>query len=145
MSRKKRTPIVTDPTPEQLARAAQQATFLGMLRQRGNVREACEAAGCGRSTAYEWKDTDPAFAAAWVTAIEDAIDGLETAAWARARKQSDTLLIFLLKAHRPALYRETTRHELSGAVVGVQVNAADLTTAAAFVAEWEATRFADRD
>jgi len=34
------------------------------------------------------------------------------------RKFSDLLLIFLLKAHRPAKFRETTRHELTGAEGG---------------------------
>ena len=96
-------------------RAVAQAAFLEMLRQRGNIREACEAARIGRQTAYDWRAQDPAFAAAWQDALEDACDGLETAAWVRARKQSDTLLIFLLKAHRPDKYRETTRTELTGA------------------------------
>src|SRR3990170_2300313 len=35
-------------------------------------------------------------------------------AWQRARASSDLLLIFLLKAHRPDIYRETTRHWVSG-------------------------------
>ena len=34
---------------------------------------------------------------------------LHAIAMERARKQSDTMLIFLLKAHRPAVYRETVR------------------------------------
>jgi len=94
--------------------AGAQAAFLAALRENGNVSEACQRAAIARSAVYDWKAADPTFAAAWDAALDEAIDSLEAAAWKRARKQSDTLLIFLLKAHRPALYRETVRNEHSG-------------------------------
>jgi hypothetical protein len=60
-------------------------------------------------TAYDWRNRDTEFAAAWDAAIESGTDKLEDVARKRAVNQSDTLMIFLLKGRRPAKYRE--RHE----------------------------------
>lgn len=84
--------------------------FLSTLRNTANVRAACEAAKIARETAYDNRRENASFAARWDTAIDDACDSLEAAAWLRARRSSDTLMIFLLKAHRPEKYRETTRN-----------------------------------
>ena len=78
--------------------------FLEAFREAGNVREACEAAGIHRVTAYKWRYADPEFAAAWDQAREDAIDTLEQVAWKRAKDQSDYLLWKLLQSNRRALY-----------------------------------------
>lgn len=59
--------------------------FLAALRETGVVRDALEAAGIGRSVVYARKDADPAFAAAWADALEDAADLLEREAIRRAR------------------------------------------------------------
>ena len=83
--------------------------FLEVLRNSANVRAACQKAGITRQAAYKSRAASDEFRAEWDVAIEDAIDVLEAVAQDRARKSSDTLLIFLLKAHRPAKYRETTR------------------------------------
>lgn len=80
--------------------------WLSVFRDTGNVRLACHAAGVGRTTAYMLRVRDPEFALAWKEAEEDACDLLEAEARSRARKTSDTLLIFLLKAHRPEKFRE---------------------------------------
>lgn len=88
--------------------------FLVELRNSGNVRQSCEKAGVGRKTVYEHRDRDPEFAAAWADAVEDACDELEKIARQRATTVSDTLLIFLLKAHRPERYRERYDHQHSG-------------------------------
>lgn len=113
-------------------------TFLAHLRETGNVTLSARAVAIATMTLYDARKADPAFETAWKTAIEEAIDVLEEEARRRAftgtsrkkfhlgkpvldpltRKQyveqeySDLLLIFLLKAHRPAKYRE--RYELSG-------------------------------
>jgi len=88
--------------------------FLEALRNSGNVRAACKAAGVSRQAAYASKDRSEVFAKAWDDALDDAIDALEATAIDRARKQSDALLMFLLKAHRPAKYRETVRTQHTG-------------------------------
>ena len=82
------------------------AAFLAELADSCNVTGAARAAGISREAAYEHRKGDPAFAAAWEDAIEQAIEKLEHAARQRALTVSDTLAIFLLKAHRPKVYRE---------------------------------------
>lgn len=62
-----------------------QPAFLSALRESGVVRSACEAARIGRTTAYELRQRDPGFAAAWDEAMEDAADLLEAEAIRRAR------------------------------------------------------------
>jgi hypothetical protein len=99
--------------------------FLEGLAKYGIVACACEEAFISRTTAYKWRSDDAAFAVAWEAALEAAIDRMEKAAITRAvdgveetmfgadgpvgskRRYSDTLLMFLLKRHRPA-YRENT-------------------------------------
>jgi hypothetical protein len=89
-------------------------TFLRILEETCNVTEAARAAGFDRSTAYRWRDEDPAFAEAWKQAEEAAADKLEQVAFERAKGgQSDRMLEILLKGHRPK-YREKQRLEHSG-------------------------------
>ena len=80
------------------------------------MRLACQAAGVPRQTAYDHRTSDAAFKAQWDAAVEEACDILEDVARQRAVEMSDTLLIFLLKAHRPEKYRETVRKEHAGAI-----------------------------
>lgn len=65
-------------------------------------------------TYYRWRDEDPEFAAAVDEAIEEGTDVLEDIALRRAKKQSDTLVIFLLKARRRDKYGDKSLHEVSG-------------------------------
>ena len=98
----------TDPTPEK----EWPERFLAGLEASGNVSAAARAAGIHRCTAYERRQSDQAFAAAWVQALEAATDALEEEARRRATTgQSDVLLIFLLKAHRPSKFRDNVKHE----------------------------------
>lgn len=92
--------------------------FLDALRSTCNVRLSASSAGIDRDTAYKRRRRDPSFAAAWDAAEQDAIDVLEAEARRRALSVSDTLLMFLLRAHRPALYRDNARLELTGAAGG---------------------------
>jgi hypothetical protein len=102
--------------------------FLTSYAVAGNITLACEAAGIGRRTYYDWTEHDQEFSAALGLAREEAADRLEDAARQRAvagvvketpiyhdghlidtvveTKYSDTLLIFLLKGVRPEKYRE---------------------------------------
>ncbi len=122
---------------------AWQKAFLAALQESGNVRVACEHAQVGRTTVYQRRADDVAFAAAWESALEEAADLLEAEARRRAhdgweepvfgsqgagqgsgqigtvRKYSDTLLIFLLKGARPEKYRERSDIKVSGEIAKV--------------------------
>jgi hypothetical protein len=81
--------------------------FLAVLAEGANVKAACAAAGIGRSAAYLAREKSPDFRRQWDDAIDAACDQLEAVAFQRAATGlSDVLLIFLLKSHRPAVYRE---------------------------------------
>lgn len=60
--------------------------FLASLSEQGNIRLACESEGVkiDRSTAYRLRESDPAFAAAWAAALDQAADLLEEEARRRA-------------------------------------------------------------
>jgi hypothetical protein len=98
--------------------------FLKELGRSGNISAAARKAGVSRSHAYAMRSTDIDFASEWTDALENAVDSLEAEARRRAvdgvdsphfhqgniagtvKKYSDSLLMFLLKAHRPERYRE---------------------------------------
>jgi len=114
--------------------AVKKEGFLAVLAQGCNVGRACSAVQIDRTTAYVWRDRDADFAAAWDKALRIGVSALEDEAHRRAfdgvdepvfhkgdvcgavRKYSDTLAIFLLKAHNPDKYRENAKLELSGRV-----------------------------
>lgn len=115
--------------------------FCAALAETCNVGRACRAVGISRQTAYNWREADADFALAWDRAMKAGLLALEDEAHRRAfegtdepvfykgdecgsvRKYSDTLAIFLLKAHAPEKYRENTRMELTGANGGpVQIS-----------------------
>jgi hypothetical protein len=112
-----------------------QKAFLAVLAEGGNVTLAARAAGIERSTAYDRRNSNEAFAALWDDAMDQAGDLLEAEARRRAyegwdepvfgrlagkdagegeigvvRKYSDTLMQTLLKGAKPEKYRE--RHEI---------------------------------
>lgn len=106
--------------------------FLLAFEETGLVKEACEVAKVGRSTVYEARQQDEAFALAWHDIEEETTERMEREAFRRGvegvekpvfqggkevgriKDYSDTLLIFMLKARRPEKYRE--RYEVSGKV-----------------------------
>lgn len=92
-------------TPEK----AWRAPFLEALRTHGVISEAAKAANISRWTVYNERAIDPDFAQEWEAALALGVEALEDTAKKRAYEGSDVLLIFLLKAHRPEKYRETTR------------------------------------
>jgi hypothetical protein len=53
----------------------------------------------------KWEANDPLFAAAVADAMEEGTDGLEDVATSRAKRKSDTLMMFMLGARRPDKYR----------------------------------------
>ena len=98
--------------------------FLETLEQTANVKLACSSAGVSRAVVYRRRARNPEFSAKWGEAVDQAVELLEAEARRRAavgveepvyyqgavvghvRKYSDVLLIFLLKAHRPRVYRD---------------------------------------
>ena len=110
--------------------------FLKKLQETANVSGSARYAGLSRSLVYEKREADPEFAEAWDEAIEIAVDDLEAEARRRAfvgvgepvfykgvkcgevQKYSDTLTIFLLKAHRPEKYQKPKELKHSGEIKG---------------------------
>lgn len=138
--RKKETP---ESEPQDDPRGAQNRTlkrtraaqdrFLDAFVETATVVHAAEVAGVGRRTHYDWLDSDDEYAARFAQAEEDATQRLEREARRRAvegtrepvgfykgepggyvRRYSDNLLMFLLKARRPAVYRERYEHRHVG-------------------------------
>lgn len=89
-----------------------------------NVSEAARAAGIGRTAAYDWRNSDKEFAAAWDEAEQIAVDGLEKVAWERAKGTSDRLLEILLKAHRSEKYVERSRVDMNVTGLASELEAA---------------------
>ncbi len=102
-----------------------------MLAETCNVGKACKAVDISRYTAYRWRKEIEAFRDAWDDAMKAGVTALEDEAHRRAfegidepivhqgvimdtkKAYSDTLAIFLLKAHAPEKYRENSRVDLT--------------------------------
>lgn len=110
----------TDSTPK---KPDWEDRFLTLLESTFSVAAAASGAGIDRGTAYKRREAHPDFRAKWEAALANAMDGLEEAAYRRAREMSDTLAIFLLKTRRPDLYRD--RQDVTTTTMAV--NYADLT------------------
>jgi hypothetical protein len=80
--------------------------FLATLKRTPSVTLAARAANVSRRAAYDQRARDPKFAKAWEDALQKSIDLLEHAVYVRAVKEDVQLAMFLLEAHRPALYRD---------------------------------------
>ena len=113
------------------AAAAWRGAFIERLKATGNVTLAASGAGVTRQHAYRTRNRSTVFRRSWDEALEQAVDLLEGEARRRATGikrdvwyagevvgeesvYSDTLLMFLLKAHRPHLYRDNVKVEHSG-------------------------------
>jgi hypothetical protein len=98
--------------------------FLAALREVPNVSRAARLIGMSRRYMYEVREVDAEFAQEWDDAVEVGCDAIEEEAHRRAAKgtlkpvfykgmpvgfyveYSDTLMLAMLKAHRPEKYRE---------------------------------------
>jgi hypothetical protein len=118
----------------------QKRAFLIAYADIGTATHAAQAAGVDRRTVYNWTESDPAFVDAWDAAKEAfadllerearrrAVDGVEeyvlhhgkvlrdpeTGEYLKRRTYSDRLMELMLRAKRPAEYRDRTSTELSG-------------------------------
>ena len=105
--------------------------FIERLKATGNVTLAATGAGVTRQNAYQTRNRNKTFRRLWNEALEEAVDRLNGEARRRAmgikrdiyyagkvvgtkNVYSDSLLMFLLKAHRPQLYRDNVKVEHSG-------------------------------
>lgn len=112
--------------------AKKQEEFLEALRQIPNVSRACRLINISRPVMYEAKLANSSFAEEWEDALDQGIEAMEAEAMRRAvegidkpifyqgdevallREYSDTLMIFLLKAHRPEKYQDRIKQEIGG-------------------------------
>lgn len=120
-------------------KAALKVKFLEELAKTGVPIAAATAAGVPWRTTYDWRDADPAFAEGWDRAIERSTQLLELEVVRRGRvgvkepvywrgevvgdvtKYSDILLMFMLNARRPEIYRGR-RDDQDGSQNGQHVN-----------------------
>lgn len=120
--RKPSTVTVNSPEPRGQKRARGSLTtqkwqqkFLRSLKKTPSVKHACISAGVSRSTAYRQREADEAFAEKWNNAVAESVDELEAVAFKIATAGDANLIQFLLRCHRPEIYKETQRRELTGA------------------------------
>jgi hypothetical protein len=112
--------------------------FIKELARVPNVTAAAKKAKVSRIHAYTTRRDDPDFAAAWEDALEQSVENLEGEVYRRAahgtlepvfyqgvkvgnvRKYSDTLAMFLLRAHKPAFYGDRSKVEMEhkGSITG---------------------------
>ena len=110
--------------PSGATRRAKQSEFLEAFRETSTLAGAARTTGTNRSSHYRWLQDEPAYAAQFSEANEEAADELEQEARRRAldgvdepvffkgerigsfRRYSDQLLILLLMAKRPEQFRE---------------------------------------
>jgi hypothetical protein len=117
----------------------QRADFLELLRKGHTVTFAAEKVGVRPSNLYRWRAKLVTFAADWEEAEEAGVQVMEEEARRRAVdgttklvtvageaveqvEYSDGLLMFLLKAKRPSVYRDNPRVEVTGAGGGAIVH-----------------------
>ena len=106
-----------------------QKAFLARFQECGRVQPAADAASVCRSALYKERKRNPEFAQAWEDALAIAMGQAEDEVRRRAvegvlqpvfqggehvgniRKYSDVLLMFMLKAHNPAKYRDNWKSD----------------------------------
>lgn len=92
--------------------------FIEALKKTYLPSDAAKVAGVSRAFVYKHRKRDEGFAERWKHAVEEQTEILEQIAVKRAAESSDTLMIFLLKARKPDIYRENVHHEHQHAVTG---------------------------
>lgn len=94
-----------------------QRLFLSAFAVTGNVTNAAELSGLTRQSHYRWQwEGDAEYAKAFAAARDVALDRLEGEARRRALNGSDVLMMFLLKAHRPEVFRDQHNLTVKGKV-----------------------------
>jgi hypothetical protein len=92
--------------------------FISALAETGNVSAACHASKVSRTKAYRHRERFPVFRRKWDEALVISIELLEHYVRGRAFNPKDpmsgVLSMFLLKAHKPATYRDNYTPPLTG-------------------------------
>ena len=99
--------------------SALQKRFLNAYAVGGSISRACRSVKMARANPYRWAEANPEFRVALDEAREAGVQRLEDWALTRAMDDmnpSDRLTEFLLKALRPAVYRERVDHHMHGTV-----------------------------
>ncbi len=84
------------------------------LHEKPSVAAACRRVRISRKTYYNWRKSQDGFAAMVDAAKNEGLDAAEDALIERGMKSDTTALIFMLKAHRPDVYKERFSGELTG-------------------------------
>jgi hypothetical protein len=90
--------------------------FLKTLAKTPSVTHACLAANVNRTTAYEHRNANKDFARKWQEALDASIDKVELRLFQLATEGEPRLIEFLLRCHRPEIYRERTEVGIVGGV-----------------------------
>jgi hypothetical protein len=72
----------------------------------GVIGIACDHCNVDRRTHRVWLETYPEYKEMFETMKERFVDGLEKVAIERAKEKSDSLMILMLKSHRPQTYNQ---------------------------------------
>ena len=80
--------------------------FLAARQLGASVTRAAKAAGVTRGTLYRWRHQDPQFAQDWRQSPDKFVQDLELEALKRAIEGDRSLLVFLLKSHKPQTYNQ---------------------------------------
>lgn len=120
------------------------ANFLGALCEGKPIQEAAACAGVHFRSFYRWREEDAAFKGGWEKAVGTKMDDLEIEALRRAVKgvekpvyrggelvghitdYSDSMLMFLLKAHHPEKYDPKSIETKKSASAEKQANIQDV-------------------
>jgi hypothetical protein len=94
-----------------------QARFVKSLRYAPSVSAACKAAGVARTTAYRHRDENEVFASKWQDAIDASVDVVEARCFKLASEGDPRLIEFILKAHRPQVYRDRQEIAVAAGVI----------------------------
>jgi hypothetical protein len=95
-------PVKTTEQTEQ----AQKQRYLKAVEQIGTLTAGCRAARVSPHTVYQWREFDVEFSVLEQEAKNRCADELEATVIRRAKRRSDLLAMFMLKAMRPEKYRE---------------------------------------
>jgi hypothetical protein len=102
--------------PASIRTPEKEIAFLAALAATANVARACEAAGIGRTTAYEWRWDDEEFCKRWDKAAEIGAEALEDEAVRRAHEACTNPL--RLKLTSPILCQLTPRSRCNAVFSG---------------------------